>query len=208
MSKKILLNTIVCIVFSLFTARNTYAQKVGEFSYQVSFPMGEFKDFVGKTSWAGLSASGRVYLKGNERVSLGGRISWFYFPDKKGRQTVDVGDLGEGGVFTGNVTNFTNIFGLMGTAQYDLKSRKSPTVPFVRVGIGGAYQNQRRDIGLYEFEDDGIQFLLNGEAGVLFNRGSKGFFIAGTYHFLPEAGDVLSTSFLGVKIGVSSLSFR
>lgn len=183
---------------------NGYAQSVGEISYQASFPMGKFKDFVSKPSWVGFSGQGRKYLK-NDQLSIGGSLSWFYFPDKRGKQTVQL--EGDGGVYTGNETNYTNIYGLMGVVQYDFKKRKEYTVPFVRGGIGGAYQNQRKDIGLYAYQYDGIQFMMNAEAGVRFNSINKGLVVAATYHYLPGASDIIATSFFGVKVGISGFSY-
>lgn len=197
---------ILCCLLSFGMAgfNQLNAQGVGEFSYQVSFPSGSFKDFVGKTSFVGFSGMGRGYLK-NEQLSIGGSFSWFYFPDKKGKQTLELGD--EGGVYTGNLTNYTNIYGLMAIVQYDFKKRKEPMVPFIRAGIGGAYQNQHQDIGLYAFQSDGVQFMMNGEVGIRFNYGYNGLVIAATYHNLPAAGDVKATSFFGVKLGFSSSKY-
>lgn len=183
---------------------NGHAQSVGEFSYQASFPMGKFKDFVGKTSWVGFSGQGRKYLKGDQ-LSIGGSLSWFYFPDKKGKQTVQLG--GDGGVYTGNQTNYTNIYGLLGIVQYDFQKRKERTVPFVRGGIGVAYQNQHADVGLYTYKYDGVQFMANAEAGVRINSVNKGLVLAATYHYLPSAGDVIVTSFFGIKVGISGFSY-
>ena len=181
---------------------NGYAQTAGEFSYQASFPTGKFSDFIGKTSWVGFSGLGRKYL--NDQLSLGGSFSWFYMPDKRGKQTVK---LSEGGVYTGSTTNWTNIYGLLAIIQYDFKKRKEYLVPFVRGGLGAAYQNQRQDIGLYAFKYDGVQFMMNAEAGVRLNQVSKGFSLAATYHYLPEAGDVVMTSFFGIKLSICGFSY-
>ena len=183
---------------------NGYAQSVGEISYQASFPTGKFSDFVGKTSWVGFTGQGRAYMK-DDQLSIGGSLSWFYFPDKKGKQTVAL--EGDGGVYTGNQTNYTNIYGLMGIVQYDFKKRKEHTVPFVRGGVGIGYQNQHADVGLYTYQYDGVQFMGNLEAGVRFNYTNKGLVLAATYHNLPAAGDVVATSFFGVKIGISGFSY-
>ncbi|WP_157473909.1 outer membrane beta-barrel protein [Flavihumibacter petaseus] len=175
--------------------------KVGELYYQASFPTGSFKDFVSKTSWVGFSALGRHYVTKSDRLSLGGSFSWFYFPDKQGRRTVELKDQG---TYTGYTTNFTNIYGLMLIAQYDLKPGNSRVMPFVRAGIGGAYQNQRTDIGLYAFKEDGVQLMLNAEFGVRFSKdGQRGIVLAGNFHQLPAASDLISTTFFGVKLGIS-----
>lgn len=113
---------IACAFLLLSFRSNAQYSGVGEFGYQASFPMGEeFKDFVSKTSWVGINFQARKYLK-NERLSLGGSLSWFYFPDKKGYGTVHL-DEG-GGTYTGHTTNWTNIYGLMAIGQYDRSSTR------------------------------------------------------------------------------------
>ncbi|MBZ5859021.1 outer membrane beta-barrel protein [Flavihumibacter profundi] len=201
--RKIILMTI-CVLGSGFMLAG-YAQKVGEFSYQASFPTGKFGDFIGKTSWVGFSGGGRGYLKSNEQLSIGGSLSWFYMADKKGKQTF-TGP--EGGVTTGNLTNFTNIYGLMAVIQYDLKKRNEKKVPYIRGGLGGAYQNQNSDIGIYRIQNDGFQFMMNAEAGVNFNMSANnGIVLAATYHYLPEASGMVTTSFFGIKLAVTSFSY-
>ncbi len=195
--------TMILLVAVLGAIAHAHAQKLtkaGEFGYQASFPMGDFKDFVGKTSWVGFNLTGRHYMPKAERLSLGINLCWFYFPDKQGRKTVDLKDQG---TYTGYVTNYTNIYGLNLVAQYDLQERHAKLVPYVRAGIGGAYQNQRTDIGLYAFKSDGIQLLLNAELGLRFSKdGQRGFLLSGTFHQLPAASDMVSTQFLGVKLGI------
>ena len=197
--------TLIMIIFilggSCFYAG--YAQNVGEFTYQASFPAGEFSDFVSKTSWVGFAGGGRHYT--NKQFSIGGSFSWHYFPDKKGKQTTKL--EGDNGVLTGNFTNYTNIYGLMFIAQYDFKDRKEKLVPFVRGGVGGAYQNQRQDFGIYSYKYDGAQFMMNAEAGLTFNKENHGITLAATYHYLPAASDMVTTSFFGIKLGYAGFSY-
>ncbi|ULQ54082.1 hypothetical protein [Flavihumibacter fluvii] len=199
--RKIIL-MITCVLGSSFLL-TAYGQKVGEFSYQASFPVGAFGDFVSKTSWVGFSGGGRAYVK--EQLSVGGTFSWYYFPDKKGKITTQLPD--DAGVYTANVTNYTNIYGLMAVVQYDLKKRTEKMVPFVRGGLGAAYQNQRQEFGLYYIQNDGVQFMMNAEAGIQFNRDRNGIVLAATYHNLPSASDMVATSFFGLKLGITAFNY-
>ena len=195
---------IILVSALLFFVYSSNAQsKVGEFSYQVSFPSGEFHDFIGKTNALGLSFQGRWYLD-NDRTSIGGSMSYFYFQDKKGKQTVQ--DQ-EGGAFTGDITNFTNIYGLQAIIQQDLKPKDQKSVPFIRAGIGGAYQDQRTYTGIYEIKNDGVQFMASAEAGVRIGDKVKSVLLAATWHYLPAASDMVATSFFGIKLGVSYFKY-
>jgi hypothetical protein len=171
---------------------------VQEFSWQTSLPAGEFKDFIEKVNVLGLSFQGRWYLK-NNRTSIGGSMSFFYFQDKKGKTTVEIP---ESGTFTGNITNFTNIYGLQAIIQQDLKPKGEKSVPFIRAGVGGAYQDQRTYTGIYEIKNDGVQFMANAEAGVRIGDRYKSIVLAATWHYLPAAGDMVNTSFFGIKLGI------
>lgn len=196
---------LTCVAAVLSTSSN--AQVIPEISYQASVPTGTaFRNFVEKPSLLGLGFQVRKYLN-NQRMSVGGGLSWFYFPDKKGKQTLEL--RGDDGTYTGFVTNYTNIYGLQGVFQYDLKHRDEEIVPFVRGGVGAALQNQRQDIGLLSFRDRGIQLLSHAEAGVRFRLPRQGAInLALNYHILPAAGDVRATSFAGLRIGYEGFSIR
>lgn len=196
MKNKIVL--LMCTTF-LFAYYGNAQTKVGEFSWQTSIPMGEFSDFIKKVNVLGLNFQGRWYMKNNQ-TSVGGSLSYFYFQDKKGKQTV----LGpEGGTFTGDIINFTNIYGLQAIIQHDLRPKDQKSVPFIRIGLGGAWQNQKTYTGVYELGNDGFQFMGNAEAGVRIGDRYKSLLLAATWHYLPASGDMVNTSFFGIKLGVS-----
>lgn len=187
----------------LFFAALTAHAQFAEFTYQVSFPgSGDFGNFIDKTTWVGFSFQGRQQLS-NEQWSVGGSISWFYMVDEKGQTTYTQGNES----LTGYVTTFTNIFPLMAVAQYDFKDPYGTVVPFARIGVGGAWQDQRLDTGIFEFRGDDVQFALNGEIGVRINGsgGRNGGVIAATYHWLPGTDELLDTNFFGIKVGLSGL---
>ena len=196
---------ILPLLFPLFAALESRAQNAWEFDYQISFPTGKFRDFTADASWVGFSGQWRRYAS-NKQLSYGAAFSWFYFADKQGRQTRD---FGENGTYTGFLTNFTNIYGLSGILQYDFRKRTEKTVPFTRVGMGAAYQNQRTDIGLFAFKSDGVQFMTHIEAGFRFNEllGHSALVLAATYHLLPSSGDLVPTQFAGIKIGIESFNW-
>ncbi len=182
------------------------SQVVPELHYQLSIPTGTFRNFVEKPGLMGVGLQFRKYLP-NKRLSLGGGLSWFYFPDKKGKQTLEL--QGDDGTYTGYVTNFSNIYGLEALVQYDLKDRSEKLVPFVKAGLGAAYQNQRQDIGLLAFRYRGFQFLSHAEAGMKIQLPQEGSLnLSLTYHIIPGSGEVSSTSFAGLRIGYAGFRIR
>lgn len=194
---------VISLLITALMPFGTKAQGTYEFDYQLSFPTGKFTDFSSKPGWLGFSGQWTKYLK-NNRISLGANLSYFYFSDKQGRKTEDIGDL----TYTGYVVNYTNIYGLMAVVQYDLKPRKDRLVPFIRVGAGTDYQDQRKDVGIYEWKEEGFQFMSNLEFGVRFNTGNNlNWIAAATYHYLPSSGEMVDASFLGIKIGIHGFTF-
>jgi hypothetical protein len=199
--KKIILIALLFVAFMPLASR---AQSTWEFDYQVSFPTGKFSDFSSKPGWLGFSGQWMKYLE-NDRISLGANLSYFYFSDKQGRKTEDI-DANT--TYTGYVVNFTNIYGLMAVVQYDFKPKKDDLVPFARIGLGTDYQDQRKDVGIYEWKADGFQFMGNAEFGLRFNRGGNiNWIVAATYHYLPGTGDMVDAGFFGIKLGVHGFSF-
>jgi hypothetical protein len=195
---------IIFVSLLSFAGYSSNAQKkVGEFSWQGSIPTGEFKDFIEPFNAMGLNFQGRMYLS-NDRTSVGGSISFFYFQDKKGKKTIDAPN---GGAFTGDITTFCNIYGLQAVIQHDFKDKKDKTVPFIRAGVGGAYQDQKTWTGVYEVQNDGVQFMGNAEVGVRVGDKMKSVVIAATYHFLPAASDMVATSFFGIKLGINYFKY-
>ncbi|WP_290798739.1 hypothetical protein [Flavihumibacter sp. UBA7668] len=196
---------IIGIVLVLISGQ-VKSQVVPELHFQLSIPTGDFRNFVEKPGLMGFGLQFRKYLPDN-RLSLGGGLSWFYFPDKKGKRTLEL--QGDDGTYTGYVTNFSNIYGLEALAQYDLKDRSEKLVPFVKAGVGAAYQNQRQDIGLLAFRYRGFQFLTHAEAGMKIQLAREGSLnLSLTYHMLPGSGDVSSTSFAGLRIGYAGFRIR
>ncbi len=197
--------SLLVAVIIIGAAGKTHAQ-YAELAYQMSFPVGDFKKFVSKPSFAGISGGYRVAFRKNQQLSIGGDFNWYYFADKAGYLTTSTND---GGAYSGTTTRFTNIFSLLAVIQYDFSDNSQIWVPFMKCGFGADYQSQRTDIGLYAFKNDGIQFAAHTEAGFRFNRDRmNGFFVAATYEMMPAAGNVLSTSIIGLKLGFSRFSLR
>ena len=187
----------------LFAGYASNAQGASEFTYQMSLPAGgEFGDFISKATWVGFTYQGRKMLS-DEQWSVGGSMSWFYMVDEKGITTYERENV----TVTGYVTTFTNIFPLLLTIQRDFQDPYGTVVPFARIGLGGAWQDQRLDTGTYEFKGDDLQFALNGEIGVRLNAagGRNGAIIAATYHWMPGTDELLNTNFFGVKVGFGGI---
>lgn len=188
----------------VLSAVNGLAQSsawVSEFNYGTAFSSGKFHDFIPSAGFWNLQYGARKQV--SDRYEVGGAVSWSYFEHDFGRITRTT----EGVAVTANTVAFTNILAFQFVNQLNLTD-DGPAVPFLRLGIGAAHQNQQEDIGLFNVSNSGWQFILNPEVGArIALNGDLGLLIAGGYSFLPESGNVLPTSFWTLKIGLSRNKF-
>lgn len=193
----------VCVALTLALSPTTkgFAQWQSEFNYGTAFSTGQFHDFTPSSSFWNWQYQARKQI--TDRYEVGGAASWSYFEHDFGRIT----RVGEGFALTANTTAYTNILAFQFVNQYNLTD-DGEAVPFVRLGIGAAHQNQQENIGLYTISNSGWQFILNPEAGVRIELNYYlGLLVAGGYTYLPESGGMLPTSFWNLKVGLTWLRF-
>lgn len=185
----------------LFGSAKSTAQSYTELTFGAGFPAGSFHEFVPTTGWWNTQFQARTSI--NSRYEVGGAIGWNYFEHNFGQRTIS----GEGYALTANMTSYTNILSFMLVNQYNL-IEKGEVIPFARMGLGLAHQNQDLEAGIYMVEERAWQFILNPELGLRIELGPNlGAVISGAYTFMPESGGVLPTSFWSLKFGLSWLHF-
>lgn len=183
------------------SAYDAAAQWHTELNYGAAFTTDRFHEFVpsaGFWNW-----QYQVRKEVNDRYEIGGSVAWSYFEHDFGRIT----RTGEAVAVTANTAHYTNILAFQFVNQLNLTDL-GEAVPFLRMGIGAAYQNQNENIGLFTLGDNGWQFMLNPEGGVrIALRDDLGLILAGGYSFLPESGALLPTSFWSLKAGLTWSKF-
>jgi Lipid A 3-O-deacylase (PagL) len=196
MKKILILVAILTVSSSAFAQRPKVWEN--EINYQVSFPLGDFDEFTG-VSYTGFQWQFRRIMKSNPNLQVGGLMGWHYFQDKKG-WTTDI--LNENEAVSGNIADYTNILTIMPMVYYRFGQPGGKARPYISAGAGMAYQDQRRDIGIYTLSTDGVQFATMADLGVMIRVGNySSIALGGVYHYMPSANDMVTTSFVGIKLG-------
>src|SRR5688572_11241373 len=122
---------------SSFTLKG-YAQKNSvAMQYTISFPLGNTKDFVTRTSFRGLTLDYRYLLNQNWR--LGGSIGWYTFFNETDVLTYTTSE-GQSSL-TGKQFRYVNSMPLLAFADYYFHSAQRIT-PFAGLGIGTIYNRK------------------------------------------------------------------
>ena len=193
------MNKILYLAFLLLGASGLRAQG-GLFSmtYDLSFPMGETRDIVSKTSWrGGTLVDGRAFL--SDQISLGGSFGWHVFTSKE-EGTFEAGNT----TASGTLVRTINAFPLMATGHYYFGSDIEPN-PYIGLGIGTTSVTTQTDFGLFTDKTNAWEFAIAPQVGVLvpINYNVHGH-VKLTYHHAFQAGDArFSTSYLSLGIGLA-----
>ena len=61
-------------------------------SYQISVPQGDTKEYIDKTSYRGVGFDIRKFVGGNERLSVGGGVTWTVYDSGAIPDTISIRD--------------------------------------------------------------------------------------------------------------------
>lgn len=167
--------------------------------YNASFPLGEFSDFISKPGYRGWSFE----LKGviNDNLAIGGSVGWYAFYEDFERDTY----LFDGGSLTSSVFNYYYSVPLRVVAHYYFLP-DAFIQPFAGLSIGTNYNEKRREIGFYLFEEKKWNFGLTPEAGVIIPFGDMaewGAQIKGRFNYLTYNDyEQDNTMFFDISIGL------
>jgi len=122
------------------------------------------KDFIGKTSFRGLSASANWFL--GKKITLGATVQWTGFYEKLDRATLEV----DGGAITSTVWKEFYILPLYVNAKYHFLE-EGMFLPYAGLSAGVSYIEQLAQAGTYEFTEINWRFGLAPEVGTLIPMG-------------------------------------
>jgi outer membrane protein len=203
MKKSILL--LATLVLGIGAGQIVRAQSnLTAITYEISFPLSDTKDLVGKTSFIGFAIDARRFVQPNVTVGLSAALHVF---DEK----VDDELISLDGVFDGerNIDlwgtqyRYINSWPLMGTVHYYLGNRRSTVRPYVGTGVGFYAARRRLDIGLNTLAETKWQFGFAPEVGFLYDMGELNFIVKGSYNYGLKTGDVSALSYLKVGVGLA-----
>jgi outer membrane protein len=129
--------------------------------YNMGFPMGNTKDFISKASFRGMGFEYQYLF--NNNFALGGVLQWSTFYQDEPRQTY----VKDNGAINGIKYKYINTVPLYITGTYYLASDDASIRPYVGLGVGTYWLEQRTDMGLFTDIYNSWHFGLIPKAGVL-----------------------------------------
>ncbi|RLD67797.1 MAG: hypothetical protein DRI84_01390 [Bacteroidetes bacterium] len=135
-------------------------------NYNLSWGVGDFKEFISKTSYRGFSLDARWFV--SDRIAIGTMFGWNGFYEKYPIKTYEF----DGGALTGVVQstyyNFT-----MSINAYYYPFPEAMIKPYIGVNVGPEYQTLDIQIGRVYSEHETWQFLVAPELGTFIQFGEN-----------------------------------
>lgn len=196
------------IIIALITAASftlTAQTNVWKVNWDMNAPVGQSADFINKFSVRGISVDGSWFL--NDNVALGGTAGWGLFYEKTDKITEVYGQNGNITV-TGKQQKYLNYIPLLFNGEYYF-GNAGHVRPYVGVGVGAAWAESVKNVGLYQLYDKNWMFALAPEVGVIipvannFNFHVKAKYLQGLW----SDGDNLQTFTISVGFAFTSYKF-
>ena len=187
--KTIFLSLLVGATMSAKAQQNIYM-----FEYSMGFPTGDLREYIDEPSFRGFNFGYRYML--DENRALGLDMGWQTFFEKKDYATYTDGTSSVSGI----QYRYTNAF--TASVQIDQVFNEGSDIrPFIGIGAGTSYMRRTLDMGLYRFERDPWQFMLQPEAGVsLYTANGNAVMLTFNYYWGFETKDLDAQSFLAVGL--------
>jgi opacity protein-like surface antigen len=195
--KQILKNSAV-LLFILSISLTTKAQ-VGAFgiNYVISVPLGNTGDFIGSTSYRGMSFEYTYVPDDHFGVHVEG--GWNYFQETLDKATYDYKTLS----ITGKQYRYTESVPFFIGLNYFILP-EAWIKPYVALGLGIIYTEKRNEVGMYSITEDSWQFGLKPEAGVAVELSDNTFLkLSAKYYNTFKTNDLEAQSFLGLNMGLA-----
>ena len=190
---------IILIAFGLvLTARQAFSQSTFTAQYAINFPLGNTADYIGATSFRGISLDYRYNLQPNIAIGVG--TGWYTFYEQKdyGTYNNDDGSLAISGLQYRYINSAPILF--VGDYYFSPEEKFSP---FVGLGIGITYNEVRTQMSQYYVNTDSWQFSLAPEVGVMVagTTGVSGF-LSARYNSNFKTSELDAQSYLTLNVGV------
>lgn len=184
--KRTIMAGVALVVLSLAATKDLAAQEwFWGLAYQVTTPTGDTKDFADDFSFRNLALDARGFVSPN--TSIGLFTAWNVFADQTDQSInfEDVLDIG------GTQFRYINAVPILATAHYYLGQRSRRGLrPYVGLGVGTYWVEQRLEIGLSAVTTDQWHFGVSPEIGIVLPVQSKvAWYLNARYNYAVKAGN-------------------
>ena len=173
MKKIVLLLTVFVFMTGLVQSQDKPATSLGfmphsyyTFSWNTTFTMGDFNNWVGNASPAGFDLGGRYLINGG--LAVGFNLSWQRVGQSYGYQTFT--DTARGIAVTATNYRFTWMVPFQAVVAYHFMPDRTVS-PYVSLGIGGDYMEHHLLVQEYDIYKTRWDFSLTPEIGALIKFG-------------------------------------
>ena len=166
---------------------------IWKMAYEVAFPFSDTKEFAGQVSWRGVSLDFDRFLNDNMAVGLG--ISWGVFLEKEADSDYEYQDM----LIHGTQVRYINNIPMLARFSWYQPAGEFDT--YFTAGVGTVWQENRREIGLWAFQDSYWQFALSPEAGIIFPLGRSYLTAKVKYMQGFKTSSAPPLSYLGIGVG-------
>jgi opacity protein-like surface antigen len=168
------------------------------FQYSMGFTNGDFKDFIERTSYRGVSFDYRKLLN-DAHVGVGMDISWNVFDEKMNYASYTDGTS----TLSGVQFRYVGALPILAMADYYFKPGEDLN-PFIGVGVGTVYTHNDVDMGLYVAQRDAWHFAVKPEAGLILKVNPEmGIMLVAKYFNAFSTDDVAARNYLTVNVGLA-----
>ena len=178
-----------------------YAQGSFTVAYPISFPMGDLSDYIGQTSFRGITLEFNKRQKKN--LDIGIEASWHTFYERQDSKVYTEGTASISGI----QYRYTNSIPLLAGVKY-YKETNGQLYPYAGLGLGTLYINRSTDFGLYRITNETWQFALRPELGIVMKAGSGVWGVLGVKYYAGFGNDDLDgQSYFSVNLGLMFSTF-
>lgn len=204
---KKILTISACLLFSV-AVFGQYKGGLWSYTYDISFGLGETSDFIGATSFRGMSIAGSGFV--TDKIAVGGSFGWTtFFEVTTEVEEFDIIDSdGERitGALAGTQYRYINSFPILATVKWYNKNPVFETFSFFAgLGVGTSIIKRRIEIGVFAIDDTKWHFTVAPEVGLVYGLGEgvKAFF-SGQYYYSLKTNETPSHSQFTLHIGLAS----
>jgi opacity protein-like surface antigen len=173
----------------------SYGQSMHGLSYSMALPTGKTSDLISKYQWRGFGMEGKYFM--TDQVTLGWQTGWnTMYQEESGTFIEDTRSM------TGTQYRWLNVWPALLTANYFFGS-DGDTQPYLGVGIGTYWVEQKVQMGLFGRTYSTWNFALAPEVGVLFplNLNSNLYLNLKYNYGMNGSEDVEDYSYLTFNVG-------
>lgn len=200
--KKIITTALFVLAFGASFAQQYHWR----LSYDMSQPLGTFSsEYISNYSWRGMGLDNRWML--TDKISAGFFVAWHVFYER----VPNITQSSEDGNITVSGTQFRylNSYAMQANAHYYL-GEDGQINPWVGLGIGTAYNEQRTELGFLAYTYEPWSFAISPQIGVdvPISVGTD-FMIGVRYnHWMNGEGKATGDfTYLGINIGFKFTPF-